>query len=127
TLKKSGPAAPTSTARPSWTPGRRSTRPRWTRTTASPGSVPASIMTRTLAFGTGNGPGRRWAMAKITMKGMDVYLRQLQDLAADTDSMCKMAVYEGTRVVAAAVRDGIKPIPDQNRPAQNDAGYRYQG
>ena len=32
-------------------------------------------------------------MAKVTMKGMDVYLRQLQDLAADTDSMCKMAVY----------------------------------
>lgn len=66
-------------------------------------------------------------MAKVTMKGMDVYLRQLQDLAMDTDSMCKMAVYEGTRVVADAVRDGIKTIPDQTRPPQKEDGYIYKG
>lgn len=66
-------------------------------------------------------------MAKVNMKGMDVYLRQLQDLAADTDSMCKMAVYEGTRVVADAVRDGIKTIPDQTRPPQKEDGYIYKG
>lgn len=66
-------------------------------------------------------------MAKVTMKGMDVYLRQLQDLAADTDSMCKMAVYEGTRVVADAVRDGIKTIPDQTRPPKKEDGYVYKG
>ena len=53
--------------------------------------------------------------------------RQLQDLAMDTDSMCKMAVYEGARVVADAVREGIKTIPDQTRPPKKEDGYVYKG
>lgn len=66
-------------------------------------------------------------MAKVTAKGAEIYLNQLQKLGADTDSMCKIAVYEGAGVVADAVREEIKQIPDQNKPPTAAENGIYTG
>lgn len=66
-------------------------------------------------------------MAKVTAKGAEIYLNQLQKLGVDTDSMCKIAVYEGARVVADAVREEIKQIPDQNKPPTAAENGIYTG
>lgn len=66
-------------------------------------------------------------MAKVTANGAEIYLKQLQKLGADTDAMCKVAVYEGAGVVADAVREGIKQIPDQDKPPKPEEGGIYAG
>lgn len=66
-------------------------------------------------------------MAKVTANGAEIYLKQLQKLGADTDAMCKVAVYEGAGVVADAVRAEIQQIPDQNKPPTAADGGIYAG
>lgn len=49
-------------------------------------------------------------MAKIEMRGMDAYIRQLEGLANGTEAVCKAAVYAGADVVADNVRSALRGL-----------------
>lgn len=54
-------------------------------------------------------------MAKIEMKELDAYLKQLDSLGHDSDDIIKRGVYEGAQIVADAIKEGLKTIPIDNR------------
>ena len=53
-------------------------------------------------------------MAKIKVVGIDSFVRDLNDLAGDTEGICKMAVYEGAKVVADSVKANINALPTRD-------------
>lgn len=51
-------------------------------------------------------------MAKWTIgKGIDNYIKNLQDLEFGSEEMAKQAVYEGAKIVTDAVRASIQALP----------------
>lgn len=51
-------------------------------------------------------------MAKWTIgKGIDNYIKDLQDLEFGSEEMAKQAVYEGAKIVTDAVRANIQALP----------------
>ena len=51
-------------------------------------------------------------MAKWTIgKGIDNYIKNLQDLEFGSEEMAKQAVYEGAKIVTDAVRASIEALP----------------
>lgn len=59
-------------------------------------------------------------MAKIEMKGMDKYIRQLEAVQWATTSVCKAAVYVGAEKVADAIRaemDSLSAVSDAQAKA----------
>lgn len=57
-------------------------------------------------------------MAKLTMKGLEEYERQLLKLKDLSREMIGEAIYVGAGVVADAVKASIGTIPIDNRPAR---------
>lgn len=55
-------------------------------------------------------------MARITSKKAAEYLRNLENLSDHTDDICKMAVYEGAKVVADAISQSIDGITVHSLP-----------
>lgn len=49
-------------------------------------------------------------MAKFEMHGMDVYIRQLENVAKATPDVCKAAVYAGTEIVADEIKAGLNGL-----------------
>lgn len=45
-----------------------------------------------------------YGMAKLEMKGMDAYIKQLESIAGSTGEVCKAAVYAGAKVVADEIK-----------------------
>lgn len=55
-------------------------------------------------------------MARITSRKATEYLRHLENLSDHTDDICKMAVYEGAKVVADAIHQSIDEITVHSLP-----------
>ena len=54
-------------------------------------------------------------MAKYQIgKGVDEYLSKLEHLDKVTPGMIGMGIYEGAKIVADAIRDGIEALPTQD-------------
>lgn len=49
-------------------------------------------------------------MAKLEMKGMDAYIKQLENVANATKEVCEAAVYAGANVVANEIRTEIQQL-----------------
>ena len=49
-------------------------------------------------------------MAKIEMRGMDKWIKQLEDVAWASKAVCRAAVYAGADVVADEIRKGIQGL-----------------
>lgn len=56
--------------------------------------------------------------------GFDKFFSQMEKLGDDVDGVCKMAVYNGAKVVADEVKRGIGTIPVYEKAGRNK---RYQG
>jgi HK97 gp10 family phage protein len=54
-------------------------------------------------------------MATLEFKGLDEYVKQLNDIQAHTDEFCGVAIYKGADVVADAVKSAIRALPTDNR------------
>lgn len=50
-------------------------------------------------------------MAKIKVVGIDSFIKDINELAGDSEGICKMAVYDGAAVVADAVKANINALP----------------
>lgn len=50
-------------------------------------------------------------MPKMTIKGLDDVVSSLSRAGANTDKLCKKALYEGAKIVADEVRKGVQGIP----------------
>lgn len=50
-------------------------------------------------------------MAKIELKGFDVYIRQIEALAQSSEKMCKAVVYPGAAVLANKLRAATEALP----------------
>lgn len=50
-------------------------------------------------------------MAKIELKGVDVYIRQIQALQQSSENMCKAIVYPGAAVLAEKIRAETEALP----------------
>lgn len=62
-------------------------------------------------------------MARITSRKAAEYLRNLENLSDHTDDICKMAVYEGAKVVADAINQSIDGITVHSLPAKSKYYY----
>lgn len=62
-------------------------------------------------------------MAKISSEKANDYLAQLKKLEQNTDDVCKQAVYQGTKVVADAIKQSIKEMPVQAPPPKQKYYY----
>ena len=60
-------------------------------------------------------------MAKITFNGLDDYIRAIEKLGTDTETMIERSIYPGAAVIADAVKAGINSI------AIREDGVRYGG
>lgn len=49
-------------------------------------------------------------MAKLEMKGMEAYIKQLENVANATKEVCEAAVYAGANVVANEIRTEIRQL-----------------
>ena len=69
-------------------------------------------------------------MAKIELKGFDVYIRQLQALYASADKMCKAVVFEGAAILANGIRQelvsDVEAISDHAAMASFNAGIKHR-
>lgn len=63
-------------------------------------------------------------MAKSQVVGFDEFFRALETLGDDADGVCKMAVYEGAKIVADQVKAGIATIPVYDK---NGRDKKHQG
>ena len=64
-------------------------------------------------------------MAKLEMKGIDAYLKQLQNAAHGGPEICKAAVYAGAKVMADEIKkniDGLKRVSDAEALAAYQKG-----
>lgn len=59
-------------------------------------------------------------MAKIEFRGLDEYVKQLNDIQAHTEEYCGKAIYKGADVVADAVKAAIQALPTDNRTYVKD-------
>lgn len=66
--------------------------------------------------GTINGAGRCQAVARITSKGIEKYMKQLQELNGDTDDVCKAGVFAGAKVMGDKIKAAIDTIPIRTPP-----------
>lgn len=57
-------------------------------------------------------------MATIKFTGMDEYIRKLENLTAHSRGICKMAVWEGGKVVGDAIKAALEDIPVQDEYVQ---------
>lgn len=57
-------------------------------------------------------------MATIKFTGLDEYIRRLENLTAHSRGICKMAVWEGGKVVGDAIKDALGDIPVQDEYVQ---------
>ena len=57
-------------------------------------------------------------MATIKFTGMDEYIRKLESLTAHSRGICKMAVWEGGKVVGDAIKAALEDIPVQDEYVQ---------
>lgn len=53
-------------------------------------------------------------MATIKFTGLDEYIRKLENLTAHSRGICKMAVWEGGKVVGDAIKASLGNIPVQD-------------
>ena len=53
-------------------------------------------------------------MPKMTIKGLDDVVSSLSRAGANTDKLCKKALYEGAKIVADEVKKGVQGIPVVN-------------
>lgn len=54
-------------------------------------------------------------MAKLEFRGIDKYVKQLNDIQAHTEEYCGIAIYHGADVVADTVKEAINALPTDNR------------
>lgn len=59
-------------------------------------------------------------MAKLTIKGLDKYISDLQSLADMTDEEIGKCIYPAARMVADAARAGIQSIPVGKNPIHGE-------
>jgi len=59
-------------------------------------------------------------MAKLTVKGLDKYITDLQALADATDEEIGKAIYAGANIVANAARSGIQGLPVGKNPIRGE-------
>lgn len=59
-------------------------------------------------------------MATLEFKGLDEYVKQLNDIQAHTEEYCGKAIYKGADVVADAVKSAIRALPTDNRTYVKD-------
>lgn len=57
-------------------------------------------------------------MAAIRFKGLDEYIAKLERLTARSHGICKMAVWEGGKVVGDNIKSALSGIPVQNEYVQ---------
>lgn len=50
-------------------------------------------------------------MAKLTLTGFDEYYSKLERLGAESENVCKKAVYQGAKVLADQISDSINSLP----------------
>lgn len=53
-------------------------------------------------------------MANLKFTGLDEYIRQLENLTSHTTGICKMAVWEGGKVIGDAIKSSLNDIPVQD-------------
>lgn len=62
---------------------------------------------------------------KLTVgKGIDKYISNLEELLLATDGQIKMAIYDGTKIIAEEVARRIKAMPVQDKYAEYVTGIR---
>lgn len=68
-------------------------------------------------------------MARIEFIGLDKYFEELERLGNKVTGLCKRALYDGTGVVADAVRAEVEALPttDRNGDPQQILEYEKQG
>lgn len=67
---------------------------------------------------------RERLMATLEFKGLDEYVKQLNDIRANTEEICGAAIYKGADVVADAVKAAIVSMPTDNRPYVKDGDMK---
>lgn len=61
-------------------------------------------------------------MAKMTIKGLDELISNLEKLGRDPEGIVKMALYEGAGRMADAIRAGVNGIPVNEGKGRNRSG-----
>lgn len=64
-------------------------------------------------------------MAKIQAKGLDAYLKKLQNLNQSTDAVCKAGVYAGAKVMADKIKAAVDTIPIHSLPSGQEQYYAH--
>lgn len=59
-------------------------------------------------------------MAKLTVKGLDKYITDVNSLAEATDHEIGVAIYAGAKIVADAARSGIESLPVGKNPIKGE-------
>lgn len=57
-----------------------------------------------------------------TYEGLDAYLKELEKISADTEDICKKALYQGAAVMASFVKAEIPKIPDRKWHGKRASG-----
>lgn len=57
-------------------------------------------------------------MATIKFSGLDAYIRKLENLTAHSRGICKMALWEGGKVIGDSIKSALNDIPVQDEYVQ---------
>lgn len=66
-------------------------------------------------------------MAKITFKGLDDYIRAIERLGTDSETMIERSIYPGAAVIADAVKAGINSLNAREDGVRYGEGHKAPG
>lgn len=66
-------------------------------------------------------------MAKITFRGLDEYIRAIEKLGADSETMIERSIYPGAAVIADAVKAGINSLNTREDGVRYGGGHKAPG
>ena len=66
-------------------------------------------------------------MAKITFKGLDDYIRAIERLGTDSETMIERSIYPGAAVIADAVKAGINSLNTREDGVRYGGGHKAPG